>query len=119
MELPSWVPGDEVKPAPLPLLLVQAFVNTWEGDSGFDLLADASAARPWLADTGLLTGTAALDATATLPPLVTCVKASAPFLSTMPAGRLRPRPSWSRCSKSGGLTGLLSRSGPMARPSSR
>jgi predicted RNA-binding Zn ribbon-like protein len=64
VELPSWVPGDEVKPAPLPLLLVQAFVNTWEGDSGLDLLADASAARPWLADTGLLTGTAALDATA-------------------------------------------------------
>jgi predicted RNA-binding Zn ribbon-like protein len=64
VELPSWVPGDEVKPAPLPLLLVQAFVNTWEGDSGLDLLADASAARPWLADTGLLTRTASLDATA-------------------------------------------------------
>ena len=62
--MPSWVPGDEVKPAPLPLLLVQSFVNTWEGDSGVDLLADASAARPWLADTGLLTGTAALDTTA-------------------------------------------------------
>ena len=62
--MPSWVPGDEVKPAPLPLLLVQSFVNTWEGDSGADLLADTSAARPWLVDTGLLTGTAALDATA-------------------------------------------------------
>ncbi len=62
--MPSWVPGDEVKPAPLPLLLVQSFVNTWEGDSGVDLLADAAAARPWLADTGLLAGTAALDAMA-------------------------------------------------------
>ena len=40
MALPSWVPDDETKPAPMPLLVVQSFVNTWEGDSGTDLLAD-------------------------------------------------------------------------------
>ena len=28
MSLPAWVPPDELKPAPEPLLLVQAFVNT-------------------------------------------------------------------------------------------
>ncbi len=57
MEMPSWVPDEETKPAPQPLLLVQSFVNTWEGDSGVDVLADASSARTWLADAGLLTGT--------------------------------------------------------------
>jgi predicted RNA-binding Zn ribbon-like protein len=60
MEMPSWVPDGETKPAPQPLLLVQSFVNTWEGDSGVDLLADASMARAWLANAGLLTSTGAL-----------------------------------------------------------
>ena len=32
MALPLWVPGEETKPAPMPLLLVQSFVNTWDGD---------------------------------------------------------------------------------------
>jgi predicted RNA-binding Zn ribbon-like protein len=54
VELPSWVPDDEAKPAPMPLLLVQSFVNTWESDSGVDLLADRSTARPWLVEAGLL-----------------------------------------------------------------
>jgi predicted RNA-binding Zn ribbon-like protein len=54
MDLPSWVPGDEVKPAPFPLLLVQSFVNTWEGGSGADLLADPPSAERWLAEAGLL-----------------------------------------------------------------
>jgi predicted RNA-binding Zn ribbon-like protein len=54
MPLPSWVPGDEVKPAPLPLLLVQSFVNTWESDSGTDLLGDPASAGRWLADAGLV-----------------------------------------------------------------
>jgi predicted RNA-binding Zn ribbon-like protein len=51
--LPSWVPGDEVKPAPLPLLLVQSFVNTWETGSGADLLGDPVSAARWLVDAGL------------------------------------------------------------------
>ena len=54
MALPSWVPDDETKPAPMPLLVVQSFVNTWEGDSGTDVLADPASARQWLRDAGLL-----------------------------------------------------------------
>ena len=54
MALPSWVPDDETKPAPMPLLVVQSFVNTWEGDSGTDVLADPVSAARWLRDAGLL-----------------------------------------------------------------
>jgi predicted RNA-binding Zn ribbon-like protein len=53
MTMPSWVPGQETKPAPMPLLLVQSFVNTWDGDHGSDLLLDPAAARDWLTDAGL------------------------------------------------------------------
>jgi predicted RNA-binding Zn ribbon-like protein len=53
MTVPSWVPGQEIKPAPVPLLLVQAFVNTWDADSRRDLLAEPAAARQWLAAAGL------------------------------------------------------------------
>lgn len=53
MALPSWVPDQEVKPAPMPLLLVQSFVNTWDADHGSDLLLDPAAARDWLARAGL------------------------------------------------------------------
>ncbi len=53
MTMPSWVPGQETKPAPMPLLLVQSFVNTWDGDHGSDLLLDPAAARDWLTGTGL------------------------------------------------------------------
>jgi predicted RNA-binding Zn ribbon-like protein len=53
MTMPSWVPGQETKPAPVPLLLVQSFVNTWDGDHGSDLLLDPVAARGWLAAAGL------------------------------------------------------------------
>ena len=56
MAQPSWVPDDETKPAPMPLLVVQSFVNTWEGDSGTDLLADPASAGPWLRDAGLTDG---------------------------------------------------------------
>ena len=61
MALPSWVPDDETKPAPMPLLVVQSFVNTWEGDTGTDLLADPASAGRWLRDAGLL-GAAEVDA---------------------------------------------------------
>jgi predicted RNA-binding Zn ribbon-like protein len=53
MTLPSWVPAQEVKPAPPPLLLVQAFVNTRDEETGADLLASAQTAGPWLSDAGL------------------------------------------------------------------
>jgi predicted RNA-binding Zn ribbon-like protein len=53
MTMPSWVPGQETKPAPAPLLLVQAFVNTWDGDHGSDLLLDPAAARGWLTSASL------------------------------------------------------------------
>ena len=56
MSLPAWVPDLETKPAPMPLLLVQSFVNTWEGDSGVDLLADPEAGLRWLEEAGLLHG---------------------------------------------------------------
>jgi predicted RNA-binding Zn ribbon-like protein len=56
MALPSWVPEIETKPAPMPLLVVQSFVNTWEGDTGIDLLGDAPTAAAWLADAGLCRG---------------------------------------------------------------
>jgi len=47
MSLPSWVQPIETKPAPMPLLRVQAFVNTWEDDTGVDDLGD------WLGRGGL------------------------------------------------------------------
>jgi predicted RNA-binding Zn ribbon-like protein len=53
--VPEWVPGQETKPAPMPLLLVQSFVNTWDGDRGSDLLLDPAAARTWLTQAGLWT----------------------------------------------------------------
>src|ERR1700722_16927085 len=41
----------------MPLRLLQSFVNTWKGDSGVDLLADAEAGPPrWLEEAGLLRG---------------------------------------------------------------
>jgi predicted RNA-binding Zn ribbon-like protein len=54
MALPSWVPDEETKPAPMPLLVVQSFVNTWEGDTGRDRLAEPVAASEWLSSAGLL-----------------------------------------------------------------
>ncbi len=57
MLTPSWSPEDETKPAPMPLRLLQSFVNTWEGDTGVDLLADAGTGPPrWLQEAGLLPG---------------------------------------------------------------
>src|SRR5215471_17610087 len=53
MTTPSWVPDQETKPAPMPLLLVQSFVNTWDGDHGSDLLLDPAAARGWMTAVGL------------------------------------------------------------------
>src|SRR5215472_11940994 len=55
MTTPLWVPDQETKPAPMPLLLVQSFVNTWDGDRGSDLLLDPAAARGWMTAAGLWT----------------------------------------------------------------
>ncbi len=59
-ELPSWYPGTETKPAPMPLLRVQGFVNTRDVEDGTDLLSDPVSARRWLNDAGLLNDTAEL-----------------------------------------------------------
>jgi predicted RNA-binding Zn ribbon-like protein len=53
MTMPPWVPDQETKPAPMPLLLVQSFVNTWDGDHASDLLLDPATARDWLSGAGL------------------------------------------------------------------
>jgi predicted RNA-binding Zn ribbon-like protein len=53
-DLPSWYPGTESKPAPMPLLRVQAFLNTRDVEEDTDLLADVSAASGWLTEAGLL-----------------------------------------------------------------
>ncbi len=49
--LPAWYPWPETetKPAPMPLLLVQAFVNTLDVEQGEDLLS-----RDWFVAAGLL-----------------------------------------------------------------
>jgi predicted RNA-binding Zn ribbon-like protein len=54
MTMPSWVQAEETKPAPMPLLLVQAFVNTWVGDDNSDLLRDPETAQRWFVEAGLL-----------------------------------------------------------------
>jgi predicted RNA-binding Zn ribbon-like protein len=51
--LPSWVQAGETKPAPMPLLLVQAFVNTWDEDDGRDALLEPEDAQQWLGEAGL------------------------------------------------------------------
>jgi predicted RNA-binding Zn ribbon-like protein len=51
-----WSVPQETKPAPGRLLLVQAFVNTWDGDRGTDVLLDPAAAGSWLARAGLWDG---------------------------------------------------------------
>src|SRR5580658_5829640 len=52
--MPSWVQAEETKPAPMPLLLVQAFVNTWVGDDDTDALRDPETAQRWFCEAGLL-----------------------------------------------------------------
>jgi predicted RNA-binding Zn ribbon-like protein len=49
-----WPGDDEPKPAPEPLLVIQALVNTVERPDGADRLAQPSDARPWLVDNDLL-----------------------------------------------------------------
>jgi predicted RNA-binding Zn ribbon-like protein len=59
--LPTWYPDpDERKPAPEPLLLVQAFANTLDLEAQTDVLAAPAAAEEWLTAAGLLPGGARL-----------------------------------------------------------
>jgi predicted RNA-binding Zn ribbon-like protein len=53
MTLPSWASHVEDKLAPMPLLLVQAFVDTLDRDLRTDIFAQRDEARAWLADAGL------------------------------------------------------------------
>ena len=53
MTRPSWASHVEDKLAPMPLLRVQAFVDTLDRDLGTDVFAHADEARAWLADAGL------------------------------------------------------------------
>src|SRR5258708_24679359 len=53
MTLPAWVPQEE-KPAPQPLLAVEAFVNALVFDNRTDRVADADTATEWLRQSGLL-----------------------------------------------------------------
>jgi len=50
---PSWASHVEDKLAPMPLLRVQAFVDTLDQDLGTDVFAHPDEARAWLADAGL------------------------------------------------------------------
>ena len=133
MTLPAWVPPDELKPAPAPLLLVQSFVNTRDLDLGTDLLTDAGPATGWLRESGLLgpaatAGPADLSAArevregirallarnspgsasaaSDLRPLQALAHASQPRLTVSPAGevQLNPGPG-GRLAE--GLAGLL------------
>jgi len=61
-EIPSWFPGSESKPAPMPLLLVQGFINTLDLEQGTDVLADPGPARDWLVSARLLEPTARVTA---------------------------------------------------------
>jgi predicted RNA-binding Zn ribbon-like protein len=51
--LPTWASHVEDKRAPMPLLLVQAFVDTLDLENGTDILAHAEEARTWLTEAGL------------------------------------------------------------------
>ena len=53
MTVPPWASHIEDKLAPMPLLLVQAYVDTVDQDLGTDILAHADQARAWLAEAGL------------------------------------------------------------------
>jgi predicted RNA-binding Zn ribbon-like protein len=57
--LPTWFPDGD-KPAPMPLMLVQAFLNTLDLEEGTDVLRDSDAAKRWFLATGLLDGGASL-----------------------------------------------------------
>ena len=130
MELPTWVPADETKPAPAGLLLVQSFLNTRDASLGTDLLAEPVAAGEWLRAAGLIGADdaaspdelrVAREAREAIRALITAdgapgngdilvletaASAARPRLSVSPAGRVHlaaPRPG----GIADGLAGLL------------
>jgi predicted RNA-binding Zn ribbon-like protein len=134
MTAPSWVPDQEIKPAPMPLLLVQSFVNTWDGDNRSDLLLDPVAARDWLTGAGLWSAERAPDpaelhlargvregvramlvangggprpAPGDLQPLQAVARASRPTLQVGPGGRVMLGPEPADRPDAGLLTLLL------------
>jgi predicted RNA-binding Zn ribbon-like protein len=54
--VPSWAAHVEDKLAPMPLLRVQAFIDTLDRDRGTDILAHTDEARAWLTSAGLDAG---------------------------------------------------------------
>jgi predicted RNA-binding Zn ribbon-like protein len=54
LELPPLVFDEEDKPAPMPLLQVQSFINTRDLEKGTDLLGKPGPAASWLAEAGLI-----------------------------------------------------------------
>src|ERR1051325_8792043 len=61
MTVTSCAPNEESKPAPMPLLPVPSFVNTWDGARGSDLLLDPAAARDWMTQAGIWSAERAPD----------------------------------------------------------
>ena len=113
MGLPSWVSDGEAKPAPAPLLLVQSFVNTWEADSGADLLADPAIAGRWLGDAGLLEGKLGVAGGSWRRP-AKCGRASGRSWYTTVVGSYQGHRTWKPCEISLELTGMWSRWRQMA-----
>lgn len=134
MTAPSWVPDQEIKPAPMPLLLVQSFVNTWDGDNRSDLLLDPATARDWLTGAGLWSANRAPDpaelhlargvregiramlvangggprpAPGALQPLQAVAQAARPTLQIGPSGQVSLSPEPADRSDAGLLTLLL------------
>ncbi len=96
-DLPSWYPGTESKPAPMPLLRVQAFLNTIDVEDDVDLLAEPAAARDWLIDAGMLApGSDVTDTDLDSPArsATACAACSAPRTESLPSERPRI---WRRC----------------------
>lgn len=54
MAVSPHAPVEEDKPAPMPLLTVQSFINTLDVEQGTDVLHDPGAAAAWLAAAGLV-----------------------------------------------------------------
>jgi predicted RNA-binding Zn ribbon-like protein len=48
VDIPSWANAEENKPAPMPLLRVQSFINTLDLEGGTDVLLDPESAGAWL-----------------------------------------------------------------------